>query len=160
MTLCFSVCSGTSLTETVLALGVASVGLTTIVGLLPVGLQTEYHAIQEPRAAEILEIVAEDLRTTEATALPGQARVSRQFGIEIPLAPLENITTVTSFFTQEGKLSSSQNTNSQYRLTVRFLPNAGLRNVLPIHLILTWPANAAPEGSTTGAAVFLSLDQN
>ena len=58
---------GFSLVEVTLALGVASVCLIAIFGLLPVGLRTNQDAIQQGSAADILGAVMADLRATSVT---------------------------------------------------------------------------------------------
>ena len=64
---------GFSLVEVTLALGVASVCLIAIFGLLPVGLRTNQDAIQQVAAADILGAVMTDLRATPVSTPRGEA---------------------------------------------------------------------------------------
>ena len=150
---------GFSLVEVTLALGVASVCLIAIFGLLPVGLQTNQDAIRQVASADILGAVITDLRATPATTPRGEATVSRQFAINIPTNPVSEAITSTLFFTGEGQPSASVNSESRYRLTITFLPNAGSRAATLAHLTMTWPAPASPVNASS-AEMFLALDRN
>ena len=151
---------GFSLVEVTLALGVASVCLIAIFGLLPVGLRTNQDATQQVAAADILGAVMADLRATPATTPMGEAAASHQFAINIPANPVSEATTSTLFFNAEGQFSASANSESRYRLTVTFLPNAGSRAASLAHLKMTWPAAASPVNATSSAEMFLGLDRN
>lgn len=151
---------GFSLVEVTLALGVASVCLIAIFGLLPVGLRTNQDAAQEVAAGDILGTVMADLRATPATTPRGEATASQQFAINIPANPVSEATTSTLFFSGEGQFSASVNSESRYRLTITFLPNAGSRSATLAHLKMTWPAAASPVNATSSAEIFLGLDRN
>jgi uncharacterized protein (TIGR02598 family) len=149
---------GTSLTETTLALGVASVCLVTLLGLLPIGFQTEHHAIQETLAVDILTAVAADLRSTQTAAEPNETITSPHFNITIPPTPVTEPITSTLFFTDDG-VSDSPSSRSRCRLTIQFVVNTNIRYVTMVHLKMTWPADALPENATGGAELFLALDR-
>ena len=151
---------GFSLVEVTLALGVASVCLIAIFGLLPVGLRTNQDSAHQVAAGEILGTVIGDLRATPATTPIGAAAASHQFAINIPANPVSEATTSTLFFNREGQFSASANSESRYRLTITFLPNAGSRAATLAHLRMTWPAAASPVNATSSAEMFLGLDRN
>lgn len=151
---------GFSLVEVTLALGVASVCLIAIFGLLPVGLRTNQDAAQQIAAGDLLAAVMTDLRATPATTPRGEAAASRQFAINIPANPVSEATTSTLFLSGEGQFSASANSESRYRLTITFLPNAGSRAATLAHLKMTWPAAASPVNATSSAEMFLGLDRN
>ena len=146
--------------EVTLALGVASVCLIAIFGLLPVGLRTNQDAIQQVAAADILGAVMTDLRATPASTPRGEAAASHQFAINIPANPVSEATTSTLFFSGEGQSSASANSESRYRLTITFLPNSGSRAATLAHLKMTWPAAASPVHATSSVEMFLGLDRN
>ncbi len=150
---------GFSLVEVTLALGVASICLIAIFGLLPAGLQTSQDAIQQAASADILGNVIADLQATPVTTPPGGTIASPQFAIEIPANPVSGATTSTLFFTGEGQFTTSVNSESRYRLTITFLPNAGSRAATLAHLKMTWPAAASPVNASS-AEMFLALDRN
>lgn len=150
---------GFSLVEVTLALGVASICLIAIFGLLPAGLQTSQDAIQQAASADILGNVIADLQATPVTTPVGGTIASPQFAIEIPANPVSGATTSTLFFTGEGQFTTSANSESRYRLTITFLPNAGSRAATLAHLKMTWPAAASPVNASS-AEMFLALDRN
>jgi Tfp pilus assembly protein PilV len=151
---------GFSLVEVTLALGVASVCLITIFGLLPVGMQTNQDAFQQVTAADILGAAITDLRAVPVTIPRGEATTSQQFGISIPANPLSGAVISTLFFTKEGRASWSRDSQARYRLTITFQPNAGSRTATRVHLKMTWPAEVLPANATGFADVFLALDRN
>jgi uncharacterized protein (TIGR02598 family) len=151
---------GFSLVEVTLALGVASLCLSTIFGLLPVGIRTNQNAIQQIAAADVLGAVIADLRATPVTMPRGEATVSQQFAINIPASPVGGTATSTLFFSSEGQFSTSTDSRSRYRLTVTFLPNAGSRAATLVHLKMTCPAEALPVNATSFTEMFLGLDRN
>ena len=146
--------------EVTLALGVTSIFLITIFGLLTVGLQTNQDAIQQGAAATTLGAVIADLRATPATMPHGEGAWSQQFGINIPASSMSGTTTSTIFFSAEGQSSTSTNSKSRYRLTIAFLPTAGSRAATLVHLKMTWPAEVLPANATGRTEMFLGLDRN
>lgn len=151
---------GSSLVEVTLALGVASVCLSAILGLVPVGLRTNQNAIQQVAAADILGAVIADLRATPITIPRGEATASQQFAINIPASPISGTTTSTLFFGSEGQFSTSADSKSRYRLTITFLPNVGSRAATLVHLKMICPAEASPVNATSSTEMFLGLDRN
>lgn len=151
---------GFSLVEVTLALGVASLCLIAIFGLLPVGLQTNQDAIEQVASADILGHVIADLQATPATTPRGGTTASPQFVIDIPANPVSGATSSTLFFSGDGQSSTSANSESRYRLTITFLPNTGSRAATLAHLKITWPAAASPVHAANSAEMFLGLDRN
>jgi Tfp pilus assembly protein PilV len=151
---------GFSLVEVTLALGVASICLIAIFGLLPVGLQTNQDAIQQIASADILGHIIADLKATPVTTPRGGSTASPQFAINIPANPVSAPTISTLFFSAEGEFSTSANLESRYRLTITFLPNTGSRSATLAHLKMTWPAAASPVHAASSAEMFLALERN
>ncbi len=151
---------GFSLVEVTLALGVASICLIAIFGLLPVGLQTNQDAIQQVGSADILGHVIADLQATPVTTPPGGTTASPQFAIDIPANPVSNATSSTLYFNNEGQFSTSVNSESRYRLTITFLPNTGARGATLAHLKMTWPPAASSALAANSTEMFLGLDRN
>lgn len=150
---------GVSLSEVTLALGVASLCLTTVLGLLPIGLQTNHDAIQRLLAENIISAVTVDLRTARAT-VPGEAITSRQFGVSIPAFAHNAAITSTLFFAETGEFSTSPTAKSSCRLTIHFLPNVESNRVIEVQLEGTWPADAAPANAAGRAEVFVAFDHD
>ena len=153
-------CQAFSLIEVTLAIGVAAISLVTIFALLPLGVQTNQHAIEQTASADILSAIAGDLRATPVTSPRGGATTSPQFHIVIPAAGSTD-TPATLFFNSAGQAADSLQTNSRYRLTVTFLPNGGTTSTATFaNLKITWPASAVVENAQGSAEIFAAFDRN
>jgi uncharacterized protein (TIGR02598 family) len=71
--------AGLSLVEVVMALGICSVGILLLIGLLPVGLQTEVNARHDIQLAEIAAAVCADLQAARSGS-----ELSAIYGLRIP----------------------------------------------------------------------------
>jgi uncharacterized protein (TIGR02598 family) len=71
--------AGLSLVEVVLALGICSVGILLLIGLLPVGLQTEVNARHDIQLAQLAAAICADLQ-----AAPSGSELSAIYGLRIP----------------------------------------------------------------------------
>ena len=164
MRLCPSRFTAFSLVEVTLALGVASVSLLAIFGLLATGSQINHAAIEQTSSSDILTAVAADLRATPQTSPPGGTTPTPQFGISIPANPVSAPapSPTTLYFNAQGQSSTTRGPDSRYRLTVAFLPSGtGARTATFVDLRMTWPAAADPVNSNTGSAeTFVALDRN
>jgi uncharacterized protein (TIGR02598 family) len=158
---CFRSRRGFSLVEVTLALGVAAISLLAIFALLPVGVKTNQIAIEQTASTDVLSAVAADLRATPVTNPRGGATTSPRFAITIPGNPVAGSTSMTLFFTTEGRFSTTLDANSRYRLTITFLPNgSGARTATFVDLKATWPAPAAVTNASGAAEMFVALDRN
>ena len=148
-----------SLVEVALALGVAAVSLLVIFSLLPIGLQTNQRSIEQTASVDILSAVAADLRATPLTAPRGGATTSTQFGINVPAGGSTGSTTL--FFNSAGQASSSQQSDSRYRVTINFVANGGgAKTATFADLKVTWPAGAAIANAQGSAEMFAAFDRN
>jgi uncharacterized protein (TIGR02598 family) len=148
-----------SLVEVTLALGVAAISLLVIFSLLPIGLQTNQRAIEQTASADILSVVAADLRATPVTSPRGGAATSTQFAIGIPAAGSTGTTTL--FFNVAGQAATSQQADSRYRVTVTFVSNSGgAKTATFADLKVTWPAGAAVANAQGSAEMFAAFDRN
>ena len=152
--------SGFSLIEVTLALGVAVISLLAIFALLPVGLQTSQNANQQTISSDIISAVVSDLRATPPTIPRGSAATSTQFGINIPANPNGASVASTVYFDSTGRSTPAIDANSRYRLTITFLPNAGIRSATLVDLKTTWPAVANPVDAGGSNEIFVALDRN
>ena len=151
--------NGFSLVEVTLALGVAAISLLVIFSLLPIGLQTNQRSIEQTASADISSAVAADLRATPVTNPRGGPITSTQFGISIPAAGSTGTTTL--FFNSAGQSTSSQQSDSRYRMTITFLSNGGgAKTATFTDLKVTWPAAAAIADAQGSAEMFTALDRN
>ena len=148
-----------SLVEVTLALGVAAVSLLVIFSLLPIGVQTNQRSIEQTASVDLLSAVAADLRATPVTTPRGGATTSTQFGINIPAAGGTGSTTL--FFNSAGQSSTSQQSDSRYRMTVTFpSTGGGAKTATFVDLKVTWPAAAAIANAQGSAEIFAAFDRN
>ena len=137
-----------SLVEIVLALGVAGFCLVAIVGLMPVGVQTNRNANSQTAATNIMAAIVADLRTT-----PAAATTSPQFAITFD-------TEKTLFFGASGQASTSLGPDSRYRLNITWSSAPiGLHYAV---LKVSWPASVDPATATPSGVVktFAAFDRS
>jgi uncharacterized protein (TIGR02598 family) len=136
------------LLEVVLALGVAAFCLIAVLGLLPVGVQTNRNASSQTAVSNIIATVVSDLRTTPVAAV-----TSPEFAITFDAEK-------TLFFDASGQASPSLSTDSRYRLNVTW--NAAPTGLHYAVLKATWPAEVDPATTPSGGAVeiFAAFERN
>jgi uncharacterized protein (TIGR02598 family) len=126
-----------SLIEVVMAMGVATFCLLTLVALIPTGLKSDRESLGESQAVNILSAIVSERR-----ALPVDSD-----GIVYDLPKLKGITEPTgSFFgiDSAGVSTKTELSQATYKLTYTIIPPAtSSRDPYLIHLRLSWPANAA-----------------
>jgi type II secretory pathway pseudopilin PulG len=143
-----------SLVEVTLALGIAAFCLIAVLGLVPVGVQTNRNATSQTAATNILSGVVSDIRASPkgfSGSLTAKYKIRRAKG---------NITTVC--FDGQGQPDGPGQIgnrpcragNWRYRLYVRIYPTVTLPpNLTPycanyVVLKLVWPAAADPLSTT------------
>jgi len=167
---------GFSLVEVTLALGISAFCLTSIFGLLPVGLNSNQTSMEQTCAANVARAIACDLR-----GVPPGALTSSVFKIGIPTS---GSVTQTIFLSDDGVPTASQSMaepseNPQYRATVvvtaasaqttyfgstSFTANRGTET--SVRILVSWPALAdrvaanKPANYSGCYEVFTALDRN
>jgi uncharacterized protein (TIGR02598 family) len=135
---------GFSLVEVTLALGVAAFCLIALLGLIPLGMQTNQSAVSQTAAASILSSVIADLRAT-ARATPTSAQYDITFG-----------RTKLLYVDDQGRAVTPADPNAapRYRIMITFPTSPeGLFAPTFVSLKITWPALADP--ATTPPAGFV-----
>ena len=151
--------AGFSLVEVTLALGIAAFCLIAVLGLVPVGVQTNRNATSQTTATNILSSVVSDIR-----ASPKGGTITAKYAVRRSKG---NTTTVC--FDGQGQpdpLGGQINNvpcragNWRYRLFVRIYPITALTspNLKPYCanyavLKLAWPAAADPLSTTPSGSV-------
>ncbi len=139
-----------SLVEVILAMGVVSFSVLSMLGLLTVGLQSDSASSSETAVTNILTSLVSDLSATPKTS-PATDQTSPQFGLPVPMSG--NATTNTLFFREDGTVSGTMNQNAVaadrplYRATVIVVPPASTKGATTVRLLLTWPALADAKGA-------------
>lgn len=137
--------SAFSLVELTLALGIAAFCLIAVLGLMPVGVQTNRNATSQTVATNIMAAVIADLRAT-----PKANNTSSQFAITFG-------TNTTLYFTGSGQFSISLGTNSRYQLNLTWSGSTGLRYA---DVKVTWPAAATPANANASTEILAAFDRN
>ncbi|PTX92198.1 hypothetical protein DB346_24980 [Verrucomicrobia bacterium LW23] len=144
---------GFTLTEVALAIGLIAFCMLTLMALLPVGIASDQHTIQQSAAANIAATVLADLDATS----PGS--VSSLFGLERPASGASSSISHTVFLDENGARTGNVDADAlpaespRYRVYVEFTAPAGSANTpaVPVRILVTWPALADPEVSNPPA---------
>jgi uncharacterized protein (TIGR02598 family) len=140
---------GFSLVEITLSLGIISICLLAVLGLLPTASQTNRLAAADTAAASIASAVLADIRAT-----PKTAATSSQFAVPFK-------TNAVLFFDAEGEATATLSTTSIYRAEVAFPPNScGANAATFIHVKVSWPAAASPSNAAGSAEMFTAINRN
>lgn len=150
--------AGFSLVEVTLALGIAAFCLIAVLGLVPVGVQTNRNATSQTAAINILSSVVSDIRASpKGNSLTAKYKIRRAKG-----------SGTTVCFNGQGQPDGAgqignvpcRSGNWRYRLYVKIYPTATLTNpnLIPycanyVVLKLVWPAAADPLSATPSGSV-------
>ena len=143
-----NVAAGFSLVEVTFALGIAAFCLITVLGMIPVGVQTNRNATSQTAVTNIMAAVVADLRAT-----PKATDTSLQFAIRFG-------TNTTLYFDNAGQFTTSLGANSRYQLNITWSGSSTLRYA---DVKVIWPPTVAttsptpiPSGSTE---MFVAFDR-
>jgi uncharacterized protein (TIGR02598 family) len=148
-------CQGFTLVEVALALGVAAFALVAIIGLLPVGLQSNQSSLERTAAAALAANLVADLRAT-AVEIPATAQESPRYHIPLPAT---GNATHTLFLRADGSAAGPINANAdpqkdpRYRVTLVISgpTSAAQPTATTVRLWITWPALADQIANTSPA---------
>ena len=151
-----------SLVEVTLALGVAGFCLIAVMGLLPVGVQTQRASVQQTTANDILSAVVSDIRTVPIVSNdPGNS--SKQYKLFFPA----NGQPEFLYFTNNGSTGQRANqpgSDTTFYATVSSIgppQGAGSRTATLVKLRVSWPYNGNTSSTPAGyVETFVSLDRN
>ena len=143
-----SVAAAFSLVEVTLALGIAAFCLIAVIGIIPVGVQTNRNATSQTAATNVMAAVIADLRATPTTT-----NTSLQFAISFGTSG-----TQTRYFDGSGTASTSMTANSRYRVDIRWSSApTGLRYA---DVKVWWPAAATAANASGSTEMFAAFDRN
>lgn len=139
-----------SLIEVVLALGLASFALVLLVGLLPVGLQTNKASVEETDGLNLLRRVIADREATpsgKTSAVYGIAPVTDGNGLPVSTEAAGSV-----YLTSSGELVSAAE-KAHYRLDYEILPPS-VYDPCRIHFTLACPSIGAERLKLETLALF------
>ena len=133
-----------SLIELTFALGIAAFCLITVMGLLPIAVQTNRNATLQTAGTNVVASVVADMR---ATTSPTSPQYAITFG-----------TAKTLYFDGAGQFTTSLAANSRYRVSITFPSSPSGLSYADINV--TWPASAAPANASGSMEMFAAFDRN
>jgi uncharacterized protein (TIGR02598 family) len=150
-----------SLVEVTLALGIAGFALIAIVGLLPIGINSNQASIEQTAAAGVVRAIMADLRTT-----PAESSSSSSYQIVIPTAGTGMSATQQLLLREDGSLdiAAPRGASSRYLAYVTFnAPPA--KAATSVRILVSWPAagdlnNNPPKNFAGSYEVVSALDRN
>ena len=142
------IAGGFSLIEVALALGVAAFALVAILGLIPIGLNSNKASIEQTEAAALAAGVVADLRATPV-AIPPVDKISPRF--QIPL-PASGTAMHTFYLREDGSATGLVDANAdpaqdpRYRVTLFINAPAAVtqKSATTVRVLVTAPAMADP----------------
>ncbi|HEX4084920.1 MAG TPA: prepilin-type N-terminal cleavage/methylation domain-containing protein [Chthoniobacteraceae bacterium] len=161
-----------TLVEVSLAMGVAAFCLLAMIGLLPMGINSNQATVQQMTAASLARTISADLRATPDVS--GTATLSPVLKMVVPGVGTASSGTMESiYFASDGTAVSAVNAKANpaketpaYRATVTFLPPQTGRAATQVRIFITWPGMAdsnwaVPPAAFTGSyEVMTALDCN
>ena len=145
--------AGFSLVEVVLAIGVASFCLLTVLALLPTGLKTNQIATDSTKANQVISQIIADLRA-DVRLPPGQASKESTQGFSLHGHWAAVATPDTIYFTQDGRQTGQVNqgtvpADAAFAATVRYLFPPTLTTSIA-QIVVAWPAASVHVDPNTG----------
>lgn len=161
-----------SLIEVTLALGVAGFCLVTIMGLLPLGLNSNQNTLEQTLAASVASQIYSDLRVTPLTS-----GSSPRYQITIPAPTTTGTTAITAlakplYVTADGSLATSSSNIQRFQVNISFISpslpgqfSSSSTSGRPpgqstlVRILVTWPPVASPANATGAFEAIDSLDR-
>jgi type II secretory pathway pseudopilin PulG len=163
--------AGFSLVEVTLALGVATICLVTMLGLLPAGIRTQQNSIQQTTANQILSQICSFLRA-DVRLPPGLYKQvcptppdpddpcnwDELHGHWLNVAQPPD----TLYFTNAGKQTGNLNTsvppaNAVFRVKITYNPVPPTGSTSVANVVVSWPARVDPSAGGVPAGSVTSL---
>jgi uncharacterized protein (TIGR02598 family) len=138
-----------SLVEVVLALGIASISMVSILGLLPVGLNSSRSSTAQTGAMNLITAIAADIRATSSTA-----SVSPRYSISTG-----NTASQTFYFDEQDNITTGLQTSSRYKAAVQAVWQPSTNETLH-RVTVSWPAQAPASAPGSSVDVMVSLARN
>jgi Tfp pilus assembly protein PilV len=140
-------CSGFSLVEVTLAMGVVVFCLVTVLGLLAVGVNTTHVSTAQTSATNILNAVASDVEATPnitpaytpVSAKGAVAETSPVYGITLPGAATGASAVQTIYIADDGQVATAA--TGIYQLNVWATSSSTMQQETFVRLLITWPAS-------------------
>jgi uncharacterized protein (TIGR02598 family) len=141
-----------SLVEVAIALGIVGFAFVAIMGLIPIGVNTNQTSSEQTAAAGLVTGIVADLRAAPVS-IPPAASTSPRF--QVPL-PASGSAQHTLFLREDGSAIGQVDSNAdptqdlRYRATffITAPTTVSQKTATIVRLLITWPAMADPQAST------------
>ncbi len=140
-----------SLIEVALALGIAAIALVAIIGLIPVGLNSNQASSEQTAAAGLAAGIVADLQATPVE-IPPEVKNSLRYQVALPIS---GHTTHSLFLREDGALAgaidadANPSQDARYRATLFITAptDAKQKSATLVRVLITWPAMADRQAS-------------
>lgn len=132
-----------SLVEIVIALGIASFSLISMLGLLPVGLNNTHCATTQTGAMNLLTTISADIRTAGSGT-------SARFGIDPTATNAQTI-----YFDESGNVTDLQRGDARYKAVVQAVWQPSSNETVN-RINITWPPQAPASNAMGSVEVVVS----
>jgi uncharacterized protein (TIGR02598 family) len=156
-----------SLVEVVIALGIVSFAMLTLVALLPLGLKSEQASSNETSAINLMHAIVTDLSNTPTTNAAGTTTNLTSYRYGIPLPSTYTVTTVktNSFYVTDNQQTNSAAGQSTFYVACIYYP--AITNVttaptapLGINVQVFWPAAGGSTNYQGSVESYVTFPQN
>jgi prepilin-type N-terminal cleavage/methylation domain-containing protein len=129
--------AGFSLVEIVMAIAIIAFAMMGLVGLLPVGLQSEKTSIEEMSACNLLRSIASDLANS-----PSSSSTSSRFCQPMPSSVTS--TKEVELYISDSEAVVPQSSQARFKLYLRYIPApTTMPGPSAVLIRVLWPASAA-----------------
>jgi len=149
---------GFTLAETVIALGMATVSMTAVFGILPVGLNSNQDSTEQTLASNVLTAIATDMRSTPNPTPKGSAQTSHFFKIRVPSTTSTEADRQTFYLTEDGQCTEDA-ASARYQLNVWIQPGPETNPAMVARALISWPATTSYKNSMGSVESLISLDR-
>lgn len=148
---------GFTLVETVLAVGVASLCLTSVFGLLPAGISSNHSSAEQTTATNLLTAVAADVRGLAASA----ASTSTSSTVyKIDLSGGSAASAPTQIYVGDDGMPVTSVRDARYQLNVWVTPASATTGATMVRTMVSWPAAAPVRLAQGSVEALVALNRN
>ncbi len=154
-----------SLVEVTLALGIAAFCLIAVIGIIPVGVQTNRNATSQTAATNVMAAVIADLRATPRTnntslqfAIPFGTNTTRYFDSQAQCACESTGVQKPNTLTRSCSLTWNPPLQLRYRLDITW--RSAPTGLLYADVKVWWPAAATAANASGSTEMFAAFDRN
>ena len=151
------VVQGFTLVETVLAVGVASLCLTSVFGLLPAGINSNHSSAEQTTATNLLTAVAADVRSLTSSAASAST-ISTVY--KIALTGGTTASAPTQIYVGDDGIPVTSVTDARYQLNVWVTPASATTGATMVRTMVSWPATAPVRLAQGSVEALVALNRN